>query len=421
MSRQIFSSSITPDCHIKQIMGNLRLKGWEQPQIVVDADPNMVDIHEEADTFTVNCRSDCEIRLPHGASIEVGEVHGDAQFRLLDERLLIGSVHGSLAIRNVPGVSAQIVHGDLSARNIPGDLEIGQVDGDVDIRQLEGTIHLDLVNGNLNLQQDQGSLNVVVKGDARIRLDDLSRSENRIEADGDVRCSVPADAGLKLSLTSNGESISLNIPGYFKNYNQNRLEVEIGGGGTMLEIIAGGDIRVEPNEPGLGADSQFTTDFGEEIARQVQSQIGQQMEEVSQRLKAQMERLSGDLNKIGMAPEETQRIIEQAMRTSERETARAQEKMRRAQEKLERKLDDARRKVEQKARATENRNWARSRHSWGREPFVPPAPQKSAGVSKTEVTEEERLMVLQMLEQKKISLEEADALLSALEGKQENG
>jgi hypothetical protein len=32
------------------------------------------------------------------------------------------------------------------------------------------------------------------------------------------------------------------------------------------------------------------------------------------------------------------------------------------------------------------------------------------------VTEEERLFILRMLEQKKISLEEADRLLSALEG-----
>jgi hypothetical protein len=35
------------------------------------------------------------------------------------------------------------------------------------------------------------------------------------------------------------------------------------------------------------------------------------------------------------------------------------------------------------------------------------------------VTEEERLMILRMLEQKKITLEEADELLSALEGQQE--
>jgi hypothetical protein len=33
------------------------------------------------------------------------------------------------------------------------------------------------------------------------------------------------------------------------------------------------------------------------------------------------------------------------------------------------------------------------------------------------VTEEERLMILRMLEQKKITLEEAEILLSALEGK----
>jgi len=89
--------------------------------------------------------------------------------------------------------------------------------------------------------------------------------------------------------------------------------------------------------------------------------------------------------------------------------------VRRAQEKLERKLEAARRRQEAKAQAAERREQMRSRRTWSFEiptPPVPPMPEKEP------VSEEERLMILRMLEQKKITLEEAEQLLSALEGKE---
>jgi hypothetical protein len=47
----------------------------------------------------------------------------------------------------------------------------------------------------------------------------------------------------------------------------------------------------------------------------------------------------------------------------------------------------------------------------------PPAPPAPPAPPDEVVSEEERMMILRMLEQKKISLDEADKLLSALEGK----
>jgi hypothetical protein len=88
--------------------------------------------------------------------------------------------------------------------------------------------------------------------------------------------------------------------------------------------------------------------------------------------------------------------------------------MRRTQEKLERKLEAARRKEELRARAAERRSQARSRGSWSFE-WSPgsSSPPKEEGVS-----DEERLMILRMLEQKKISLQETEDLLAALEDRE---
>ena len=49
---------------------------------------------------------------------------------------------------------------------------------------------------------------------------------------------------------------------------------------------------------------------------------------------------------------------------------------------------------------------------------MPPTPPTPPAPPAPPVSEEERMMILRMLEQKKISLEEADRLLAALENKQ---
>jgi uncharacterized membrane protein YccC len=160
-------------------------------------------------------------------------------------------------------------------------------------------------------------------------------------------------------------------------------------------------------------------DFGQQIAQQVENQIHTQMEEMTRNLNVQMSLLSERLGQVGLGAEETERIVEQAMRASERETERSQEKIRRAQEKLERKLEAQRQRSERRAqemdRRTRRSTW---KFDWPAPPTPParPKPSTPPAPPNQAVTEEERLLILRMLEQKKISLEEADRLLSALEG-----
>ncbi len=108
-----------------------------------------------------------------------------------------------------------------------------------------------------------------------------------------------------------------------------------------------------------------------------------------------------------MPPEQVQRIIDQARLSSEREMERSQHKLRRAQEKMERKLEAARRRQERYEHSYHGRSW---NFNFSPRPRTATAPAESA-------TDEEQLMILRMLAQKKISPEEADRLLSALESK----
>ena len=54
--------------------------------------------------------------------VQIGSIHGDAQIRLLEEPLKIGTVFGSLALRNITDLQVDMVHGDLSVKSMTGDL-----------------------------------------------------------------------------------------------------------------------------------------------------------------------------------------------------------------------------------------------------------------------------------------------------------
>jgi hypothetical protein len=253
-----------------------------------------------------------------------------------------------------------------------------------------------------------------------LRLGILTGDHYRLQAQGNVHCYLPEDASLKLALSSQGRMIKIRQPDQTRTIQQAQYELTLGGGLATFEVISNGVIYlyVEGSSwTAAGAEQVASPEFSQQIAQQVETQINQQMEEMTRHLNEQMASLTQRLGQSGLSQQETERIVEQAMRASERETARAQEKMRRAQEKLERKLEAQRRSAEQRAFAADRRS---KRHTWSFEwpaPPAPPAPPSPpAPPTKAAVTEEERLMILRMLEQKKISLEEADRLLQALEG-----
>ncbi len=53
MAKQVIETSLTPDCLVGDVLGDLKVKGWEQPRIMVQADPDVLDFHEEEDTVRI--------------------------------------------------------------------------------------------------------------------------------------------------------------------------------------------------------------------------------------------------------------------------------------------------------------------------------------------------------------------------------
>ncbi len=259
------------------------------------------------------------------------------------------------------------------------------------------------------------------QGNARVRLPYLGGETYQINAQGNAHARIPSGSNLALQLECGSGILTLRLPGQPRQLQTKQLDLVLGSGESEMKISARGNLYLahedgDETERGFGYEfgeefSGISEHFSEQIAQQIETQIETQMEALSQELNQQMEKLSSSMGKSGLSEDEIEQILTRTRQESERAAERAQERMRRAQEKMEQKLETARRRTEQRAQAAERRSQPRKR-SWNFDWAKPqPAPEKSA------VSDEERLMILRMLEQKKISLDEAEQLLSALENR----
>jgi len=139
-----------------------------------------------------------------------------------------------------------------------------------------------------------------------------------------------------------------------------------------------------------------------QIFEQLETQINKQLEELSQNIHEQFAHLSERLNEAGLSSDETQKILDQAFKVGERATKRSEEKIHRSQEILERKIENA-------IRRSQKRDSFKDRRTFRR------AQSPKINEASDSISEDERLFILRMLEEKKITIEQAEELLSALE------
>jgi hypothetical protein len=420
MDKRSIATSMAPEVIIEQVEGDLQVKGWDRPEVAVFADLDELVLTEEEDGIRLNCTGDCDVRLPQGASLQVDSVLGDAHLKLLEDHLAMDQIQGALALHGVGPTTIETVHGDLWIKGVAGDLVVRQVHGNATVRSVEGRCILEEVMGNLDLRSVEGEVKVSTQGNARIRLNELGGNSYQFQVDGNLHCLIPEDSSVKLDLTSEGNMIRLRLPDGMQNIQEEHHELTLGDGQIAMSMSAGGAIYLfceetsSTGEGEAGVTKSFA-DLDQRITQQFEAQIQLQMENMTRQITEQMERAAEQIGRIGLSPERTEEIMERARHASERGAARAEEKIRRAQEKLERKLEVARRREEGRRQGGETRPGRGWKFEWSIPPKPPVNPKPSVPPPGQQVSEEERLMILKMLEQKKITIEEAENLLSTLE------
>ncbi|HEY6071909.1 MAG TPA: hypothetical protein VIV15_00600, partial [Anaerolineales bacterium] len=186
-----------------------------------------------------------------------------------------------------------------------------------------------------------------------------------VDAGDDVMLVLPAEADARLAL--DGDEVVVNWPGIPSEEESTSRTVTLGNGSANIVIHAGGEVRVSSQDKAQQSPDEFGNFAGMMIDW---SDFGAQLgERISRRVQ-----------------DATSRAARQADRVA--------------------------RKAEAKARGAQGRGRVNmGRWDWNIDSssIVPPAPREP-------VSEEERMAILKMLAEKKITAAQADELLAALEG-----
>ena len=264
MGQQSVTTSSAPEVLIEEIHGNLEVKGWDRSDVLVkpSADDDLT-LEVQDDTVRMHCKSNCMVRLPHGATVQVRNVYGNTRIKLLDDQLKIAQVSGSLVLRNVGEAVIEAVHGDLLAKQVMGDLHINQVHGNAVARDIQGECVMEQVGDNLDLRDAEGDISVSAAGNARVRLSLLAGENYHIRANGNLHCRVPNFSNVQVAFFSKANNIQVKLPGEKKSINEESYSLTLGDGEASMSLSTGGSLSFVGQESDLFEMEDIEAEFDE--------------------------------------------------------------------------------------------------------------------------------------------------------------
>jgi len=396
-----FDTSDAPHITVVQCNGDLTITGTGEKTVVAESRrENDLKAERQGESLTVTAQRDCDLHCPHGTSITLKQVNGDLTAQGLTGPLAVEAINGDTELRQVGPTTVRRTGGDLDARGVQGELRVESVGGDAQARNVSGAVAFESVGGDVVLREVPGGVTVKRAGGDVSLNTPLGSAVFRIEAGGDISAKVDISGGARVTIK--GGEAHCRLPLQTTERTANRIVGTLGDGSAELTLYAGGDATV--------------VERGETWNANAEAEWGAAMESWAQQFEAQMtdmqrkleERLAGIpyVDHEGIA-QRAQEAAERARRQAQRAAERAQARAERTRRHAEREAEKSRERAEKAGRRHEARS-VNMQWSW--------SPSQPAKPPVEPVSEAERMAILKMVADKKITADDANRLLAALEG-----
>jgi ElaB/YqjD/DUF883 family membrane-anchored ribosome-binding protein len=388
MDRITVETSPSPLVKIGRINGNLRLKGWDRPSLRADSErEETLTIEQNESGLNLNSKSSCLARVPMESQLEIKRIDGELMVKSVEGQITAEEIYGHFFAKSIGSTKIGTVSGNLTARIVEGNFSCQEVKGNATLQDIEGILALDNVKGNLKVKGVCRGIKAAVKGNASLQLEPENQGDLHVEAKGNINCRLTADSSATIILKSNTERIQIKMAGKSETIKAKEHQLVLGEGDSEITLVSRGTIDFTvPAENDF--DWRFEFDFEDDASRvseDISLIVTEQLETQLDSLNEHLDSITSNLNTIGPAATEKAKAKFEAQRI-----------------KLERKLSQVERRIENKTRTASRRI---SRRITNTPPSDP-------------VTDDERQKVLEMLQNKLISVEDAEKLLAALEGRQ---
>ncbi|MEW5830517.1 MAG: hypothetical protein AB1846_16630 [Chloroflexota bacterium] len=409
MEQQILTIKPESKIVIETVPGDLRVRGWEQPELSAKTDGSELTITDDDGLVQISCDGDLILSLPQQAGIQVEKVEGDLNVRGLLGAVSVDKTENDAALSHVGSVDLGAVGGDLVLRHANGPVEVENVGGDASLRHIHGDLALDAVGADLYLRDARGSVLAVAGEDIVTYIEPLADASYTMTAGKDIVMRVPANVDLQITATAGGHNgIRVMLSGPVEEAFSGVYNATFGNGSAKASLTAGGGVLLTNRVDEWEARVDFDVDDGSFVWDKFASMgvdLGTRMADMGVKMGEMGAEIGNRVaERMAHVNIRSERVRERAEAAARRAELKAQAAMRRAEQKLR----QSERQMERQMRHTEHRarHWNVSFENRPT-PSTPPRPR---------VSDEERLTILRMLAEKKITAEQAEKLLSALEG-----
>ena len=386
--------------------GSLYLTGWNRDEIRIKDPLEQDSINKEKDQVEITFPNDGIVHLPHHLPVTIESVGKDAVIKGIGSPIQISSVGGDLILSDVSPSNIKSVGGDVFAKRIQGDLVIENVGKDCLINNVNGQLSLQQVGKDIQIEKVAGGIEVLSGGDGQVNFSPVPWQAYSIKTGGDMSIAIPEDSNAELSIKSKQNEITVKLGSIDEKVTDGDFTLQIGEGGPSIMLSASGSVFVASDNYNWLSPLQMNAEQFESIAVDFSAQTAEQIKNNLGHLEiALRESLSGlpeSMESAGLSEEKLQQFKIQIEESSRLAIKKAELAAAKAQAKAEKSIAKARRKAQKIKKKT---------REFDLDQFF------SSQAEKKSVSDSERLMILEMLQEKKISPEEASDLLKALEGK----
>jgi len=405
MTNVLKLTKMDPRIHVKAY-GSVQIFGFDEPEVHCDIKSSQLATLVEKDgQVFVTANASCVLKVPLSASIEIEKVMGSAKITAIENKIEVSKVFGNLVLLDIGTATVEKVGGNFSVRKAAGNVQVEKVAGNLTVEDVAAFI-CERVGGNCRIKNISGNFNIYKAGGKFV-----GQSIQEFSGDSKIGGSYTAH---KIQMA--GE---LNVGGKIK-----LRDVRFS---DDLQLKAGGsiDVVIDQNQ----TDVHFKLRSGDEKIRiknqgelkehmkgTYDFQIGSELITVTMAAGGSIllsDENNGDQDVVGDLSDEFD-FEESAFSEMIRDRVESATKMAEAKVKsAEIHLEQIRERLEEQRGIDLDFGFGESEKR-GRSQGMPISPVKRP-VGKKGATDEERLMILQMLQDKKISVEEAEKLFRALE------
>ena len=411
MQQQTLSVNKEVQVKVLHVPGDLRIAGWDRLEIMAKTDGDDLVMTQKNGNVLVECDEDLILYVPQAAILEIEKVSGDVSVQALQGPLSLGPVSGDLtmhdvgalnldnitgdaSLRKAGAVTARTISGDFSLRGGNGPCAIESIGGDASLRDVNGDVAIQEIGSDLFLRNPRGNVSVQADADVALYIEPQPGKIYTATAGDDILVRLPPRVDLHLHLVgTDPENINVNIPDVELSGEETEYDLILGEEGAdrpRMDLTAGDDLLVTTQSEAWDSAADFgveMNDFGSWGVPPLPPLPPDFSDRINRRVQAAMDRAHARIEAAGRHVEHGGRRMEAAVKRAEAKARAAEIRARRGQV-----------------------NMNIGRWEWDLTPHGADAP--------TDVpSDEERLTILRMLQEKKISLEDAEKLLAALEGK----